>query len=103
MALPAYSNDYMFSKKITGSQVYKAIPDIAIKSLAPSNWLWYERVHVYTYNDEAGNRHMFYASDDRSTKELLNLADELKLPNIGFWHLSSIDSKTWNVINAWIK
>jgi len=48
------------------------------------------------------NTHLFYASDHKSAKALLEIGDELKIYNVGFWHLSSVDSKTWSVVREWI-
>jgi hypothetical protein len=45
---------------------------------------------------------LFCASDSKSTKALMEISDELSIYNIGFWHLSSVDSETWSVVREWI-
>ena len=77
MALPAYANDYAVTGGIKGRQIYQSVPD-SINGILPSPiWLCYEKVNMYLYDGTDGNRHLFYASDARSTEALLELADEL--------------------------
>lgn len=103
MALPAYSNDYAVSGNPKGRQIYQSVPD-SVEGILPSpTWLWYEKVNLYLYNGANGNRHLFYASDARSTEALLKLADELGISTIGFWHFSSVDSKMWEATERWKK
>lgn len=102
MALPAYSNDYVMNLKGTGKQVYSSVPDSVKGTLPSPTWLWYEKLNIYLYQDLKGNTHLFYACDQRSTKALLEIADELNVNNIGFWHLGSVDTKTWSVVKDWI-
>lgn len=103
MALPAYSNDYTMTVNGTGKQVYATVPDSVKGTLQPPIWLWYEKLNIYLYDDVKGINHLFYASDQKSTKALLELGDELNIDNIGFWHFSSVDPKTWSVVREWIK
>lgn len=103
MALPAYSNDYTMVVNGTGKQVYASVPDSVRGALQPPIWQWYEKLNIYLYNDFKGNTHLFYASDQKSTKALLEIGDELKIDNIGFWHLSSVTPETWSVVREWIK
>ena len=60
--------------------VYKRqVPD-SINGILPSpTWLCYEKVNMYLYDGTDGNRHLFYASDARSTEALLELADDCLL------------------------
>ncbi len=102
MALPAYSNDYIMNSQGAGKQVYKSVPDSVTGTLQSPTWLWYEKLNIYLYDDVKGNTHLFYASDQKSTKALLEIGDELNIYNIGFWHLSSVDPKTWGVVREWI-
>lgn len=103
MALPAYSNDYAVSGNIRGRQIYQAVPDSVSGVLPAPTWLCYEKVNMYLYDGSDGNRHLFYASDARSTEALLKLADELEIPQIGFWHFSSVDPQVWDVTEKWKK
>ena len=102
MALPAYSNDYTMTMNGIGKQVYSSVPD-SVKGILPSpTWLWYEKLNIYLYDDLKGDTHLFYASDQKSTKALLEIGDELNIYNIGFWHFSTVNTKTWSVVREWI-
>lgn len=102
MALPAYSNDYTMTAGGGGKQVYAAVPDSVNGTLQPPLWQPYERLNIYLYNDFNDRTHLFYASDWKSIKSLLEISDELKINNIGFWHFSSVDPKIWKVVGEWI-
>lgn len=102
MALPAYGNDYKLTGVITGKQIYSSRPDDATSELHDPIWLCYEKVNMYLYDDSDGCRHLFYAADARSTECLLQLADELQLPQVGFWHFSSVSPEMWKVTRNWI-
>lgn len=102
MALPAYGNDYKLTGGIAGAQIYAPKPDKAVGELPAPTWLCYEKVNMYLYDHEDGCRHLFYAADARSTECLLQLADELQLPKVGFWHFSSVSPDTWNVTREWM-
>lgn len=103
MALPAYSNDYAVTGNIQGRQIYQSVPD-SVKGVLPSPiWLWYEKINIYLYDGTDGNRHLFYASDARSMDALLQLADELGISQIGFWHFNSMNDKMWKAVEAWKK
>lgn len=103
MALPAYANDYAVTGDIKGRQIYQSVPDSVSGALPSPTWLCYEKVNMYLYDGTDGNRHLFYASDARSTEALLELADELEIPQIGFWHFSSVDLEMWNATGKWKK
>lgn len=103
MALPAYANDYAVTGDIKGRQIYQSVPDSVSGVLPSPTWLCYEKVNIYLYDATDGNRHLFYASDSRSTEALLELADELEIPQIGFWHFSSVDPQMWDVTEKWKK
>lgn len=103
MALPAYSNDYAVTGDSKGRQIYQSVPDSVSGVLPPPTWLWYEKVNQYLYDGTDGNRHLFFASDGRSTEALLELAEELGIPKIGFWHFSSVDDDMWKVTRQWVE
>lgn len=103
MALPAYSNDYAVTGDSKGRQIYQSVPDSVSGVLPPPTWLWYEKVNQYLYDGADGNRHLFFASDGRSTESLLELAEELGIPKIGFWHFSSVDDDMWKVTRQWVE
>lgn len=101
MALPAYGNDYSLTGNMSGNQIYNVVPNNVKGNLPSPIWLCYEKLHVYLYDHVDGNRHLFYASDDKSTKALLELADNLNLPLIGFWHYDSVSEEMWRVTGEW--
>ena len=101
MALPAYANDYAVTGHTKGRQIYQSVPDSVSGVLPSPTWLCYEKVNIYLYDATDGNRHLFYASDARSTEALLELADELGISQIGFWHFSSVDPPMWRVTDKW--
>lgn len=101
MALPAYANDYAVTGNMKGEQIYQSVPDSVSGVLPVPTWLCYEKVNMYLYDNTDGNRHLFYASDARSTEALLELADELAISQIGFWHFDSVDPQMWKVTEKW--
>lgn len=101
MALPAYSNDYAVTGNIKGRQIYQSVPDSVSGVLPSPTWLCYEKVNMYLYDSTDGQRHLFYASDARSTEALLKLADELEIPQIGFWHFDSVEPQMWDITGKW--
>ena len=103
MALPAYANDYAVTGGIKGRQIYQSVPDSVSGTLPSPVWLWYEKMNIYLYDGTDGNRHLFYASDAGSTEALLELADELMISKIGFWHFGSVDTGMWKVTEKWKK
>lgn len=103
MGLPAYSNDYEMTIGGKGKQVYGSVPVNQQGVLPPPTWLWYEKINIYVYKDADKNVHLFYASDDKSTQALLDLATELDIKNIGFWHFSTVTPEIWAVTRKWIK
>lgn len=103
MALPAYANDYVVNGNRKGRQIYQSVPDSVSGILPSPTWLWYEKVNQYLYDGVDGNRHLFFASDRRSTEALLELAEELEIPKIGFWHFSSVDDDMWKVTKQWVE
>ena len=103
MALPAYGNDYAVTGNIKGRQIYQTVPDSVSGVLPAPTWLCHEKVNMYLYDNADGNRHLFYASDARSTEALLELADELEISQIGFWHFASVDKPMWYATEKWKK
>lgn len=103
MGMPAYSNDYDLTNGQKGMQTYASVPDNVKGALPNPNWLGHEKVNSYLYNDSTNHPHIFYASDAKSTSCLLKLAENLKLQNVGFWHLSTADSTMWAETSNWAK
>ena len=103
MGLPAYSNDYAVALNGKGNQIYASRPQVPVQTPLQKAWLWYERLPLYVYADPKGVPHLFYASDAESTKAHLETVDELGLPGIGFWHFSSVDEATWQVVREWLR
>ena len=103
MGLPAYSNDYAMTLNGTGRQISSDVPDVDSSSLPSPTWLWYERINIYLYKAPDGDIHLFYASDAKSTKNLLELGDELGIHTIGFWHFGSVSPQMWLEVKEWEK
>jgi len=103
MALPAYSNDYAVTGGFKGRQIYQSVPDSVSGPLSSPIWLWHEKINMYVYDGTDGARHLFYASDARSTEAMLELADALDISQIGFWHYSSVNPQMWDVTDQWVK
>ena len=102
MALPAYGNDYSLGKEnMKGRQIYACVPDSAKGVLPAPKWNYYSRLNMYIYDGLDGNKHIFYASDAQSTSYLLQLADELGISKIGFWHYASVSKDMWQVTKQW--
>ena len=101
MALPAYGNDYAVEPGLKGVQIYSSVPDSVKGDLPKPVWLYYERLYLYLYDHTDGKKHVFYASDERSTAALLELADEMGISRIGFWHFGSISDEMWSVVQKW--
>lgn len=102
MGLPAYSNDYTMTLKGKGKQIYAEVPNHYSFPLPPPTWQWYEKMNIYLYNDQNGDPHLFYASDEKSTKYILELSDELGIRTIGFWHFGSVSPKMWLTVKEWV-
>ena len=103
MGLPAYSHDYDLSADGRGRHVAKPIPDALDKKISVQKaWLGYERSFMYFYHDQDRTPHLFYASDEESTKALLELATELDVQGIGFWHFNIVHEATWQVVRNWL-
>jgi spore germination protein YaaH len=102
MGLPAYSNDYDLSSGGKGKQVYAARPELPANAPLQKAWLWYERLQGYLYDDQNGKPHLFYSSDADSTRAMLEIVEEFKLPGFGFWHFSSVDESTWKAVRDWL-
>jgi len=101
MGLPAYSNDYTIDLTGGGKQVYAAVPDSVCGNLPKPIWQYLDKLNIYLYRATDGKPHLFYASDEKSTQSLMEIGDELHIYNIGFWHFSSVDPKTWNIVKEW--
>ena len=102
LGLPAYGNDYNMIPGKSGSQLFITQPKTAKGTTAEKAWLWYEKVHIYRYQDKNGEPHIFFASDAKSTKALLEIADEFKITKISLWHYSEVDPSIKNVVREWL-
>lgn len=103
MSLPAYANDYTVTGKAKGNQVYYSVPQDVKGDLPSPKWLYYEKMNIYLYDGMDDQKHVFFASDAKSTAHLLKLADEIGICRIGFWHLGSVDPSMWDVTRQWQK
>lgn len=101
MALPAYGNDFALTGKLSGRQIYNTTPDSVQGELPEPVWMYYEKINMYLYDHPDGSRHLFYPSDSRSTAALLELAEKLEMPLIGFWHFGSVSDDMWGVTRDW--
>lgn len=120
MALPAYSNDYDITAGLSGRQIYcQSSPGVhndvkigdrawqgILANVKPGtqiqrHWLYCEAVNLYQYTDNEDHIHFFYASDADSTTALLEVADELDIPYIGFWSRRFVTQKMWTAVKNW--
>jgi spore germination protein YaaH len=103
MGLPAYSNDFDVLPGGKGVQVYSAKPQIPTSPPLQPVWLEYEKLRVYRYVDGDGRPHVFFASDEASTKAHLETVEELNIPAISFWTYNSVAPETWKTLRNWLK
>jgi spore germination protein YaaH len=103
MGLPAYSRDFAMTGKRQVESVYAPTPKVAADTSLVRVWLPYEELAQYRYTGPDGIVHLFYASDEASTRAHLKTAAELKLKTIGFWHYAAVTSEQWAAVREWIR
>ena len=101
MGLPAYSGDFEMMLGGKRQRVYADRPVVPEGTEIERVWLPYEQVNTYSYLDEKGCRHLFFASDDVSTRAHLETVEKLDIPGIAFWHYQAVTPETWKVVRDW--
>lgn len=102
MALPAYGNDFPARPGGgKGRQVKHEHPDKVHGRTIRHAWLHQERLNFYRYLDRGGNPRVLFATDQDSTRELLKIVDEFKVPTISFWFYQTMTSGIWRALDAW--
>lgn len=103
MGIPAYSRDFKLVYGRTADSLYGPVPQVPEGTDVRKIWMPYEQIHQYQYADADGVMHVFYASDEASTKAHLETAAELGISAISFWHFGAVTPESWDVVNAWLK
>ena len=103
MGLPAYSRDFAMTSQRPAKSVYAPKPLVAPDTSVVRVWLPYEEVSQYRYTDSDGIVHLFYASDEASTRAHLRAAAELEVNAIGFWHYAAVTSEQWASVRDWLQ
>jgi spore germination protein YaaH len=102
MGLPAYSRDVVMNSSREALSPYVSQPQVPPGTAVQRLWLPYEGFHQYRYTDAQGTEHVFFASDDDSTRQHLETAADLGLDTIGFWHAASVTPPMWAAVREWI-
>ena len=103
MGLPAYSSDFEMRADGKRQHVYAPCPAVPEGTAVERVWLPYEQINSYRYVDEGGLLHLFFASDDVSTRVHLATAQALDLPGIAFWHFRAVTQESWETVRDWLK
>ncbi len=90
-SIPAYANAYNLAPEALGKEsgnVYAEVNDpIDIDKSRPIHryWSWVDRVEVIIYYDTEGRLRQQFLCNEKSTKALLELADEFGIESMGVW------------------
>jgi len=103
MGLPAYSRDFAMTLRRQAKSVYTPKPQVAADTRLVRVWLPYEEVTQYRYTDSDGIVHLFFASDEASTRAHLRTATGLELNAIGFWHYAAVTAEQWAAVREWLR
>lgn len=101
IGLPAYSNYYQTWIATGVTQGVQMAPSYKPEGVTPV-WLDDWRCNAYTWSGNGFNFYLF-ATDARSTRELLNLMDEFGYRELGFFRYRLISDEMWDEIEAWAK
>ena len=104
MGLPAYSNEYGLAPGAGfGQQRGTDSPaDLPGGRDAERLWLEYEKIHLYSYQDEEDHPHHYFASDAASTTAHLQTVEDLDIPGISFWHYGTMSAGIWWAVREWL-
>ncbi len=116
--VPAYSNVYFVDPKypegvkdaatksrngyqFVGQQYYPRPQDLDENMPVHKYWSWVDRLWVYIYSSNIDGRlRKFYASDEASTRQLLNLFEEKGITSVGMWFYEGNHmDKQWEQMN----
>jgi spore germination protein YaaH len=102
MGLPAYSRD--FALRLDGQVQSPEAPQPQVPEGTEVRRLWlpWEQISTYQYEDMEGVLHLFFATDETSTRAQLQTADELDLGGIGFWHFGAVTPEMWAAVRQWL-
>jgi spore germination protein YaaH len=103
MGLPAYSRDFSLTPERQAESIDAPTPQVAADTSLVRVWLPYEEITQYRYRDSDGIVHLFYASDEASTRAHLGTARELELDAIGFWHYAAVTPEQWAAVRQWLE
>jgi len=103
MGLPAYSRDFAMTSRASVESVYAPLPPIGADRSLKRFWFPYEQISQYHYTDSNGILHLFFASDELSTRAHLSTACELDLKRVGFWHYGAVTAKEWQEVRKWVR
>lgn len=88
-----------FTRKI-GKSYYPVPQDIDASKPHRHYWSWIEQVWVYVYTSSLDGRlRIFYASDEDSTQQLLQLMDKKGILHLGMWTYTGELIPEWNDVN----
>lgn len=102
MGLPAYSRDFALRLDGRVQSPEAPRPEVPEGTEVRRVWLPWEQISTYQYEDMEGVLHLFFATDDTSTRAHLQTADELDLGGIGFWHYGAVTPDMWAVVRQWL-
>jgi len=101
MSLPAYGNDFSALPNVEkGKQVNYEHPSAVGGTEIERAWLHQEKLNYYRYLDAQGKPRELYATDEDSTRELLKIVDELRIPAISFWFYQTMTPGIWQALKA---
>lgn len=99
MALPAYGNDFpSLPDSGKGKQVDYEHPSAVGAKKIEHAWLHRERLNFYRYLDAEDKPRVLFATDGDSTRELLKIVDEFRIPAISFWYYQTMRQGIWKAL-----
>jgi len=102
MSLPAYGNDFAALPNAgKGKQVNFEHPSDVGGTEIEHAWLHQEKLNFYRYLDVNGKPRELYATDEDSTRELLKIVDEFRIPAISFWFYQTMTPGIWRALSGW--
>lgn len=88
-----------YTRKV-GKSYFPSPQDIDRTKANQRYWSWVERVWVYSYTSTLDGRlRLFYASDEDSTKHLLELLASKGIESVGMWIFTGDQIPEWEGVN----
>jgi len=103
MDLPAYARDYALVLNGKVRSFYAPRPPLLEGTRVQRVWLPYEEINTLRYVDADGVYHLFFASDETSTRAHLRTVTELGIGALAFWHYSAVTPEMWAAVRAWLE